>query len=176
MRRIAKIMNFGVIYGLSPHGISQQTGLSAKEGKMFIEAYFGQYPGISEYIDSVKSQVKNSGYVETLIGRRRYVPEAKSSNFHVRGAGERMAINMPIQGTAAEAIKIAMLRIQQRIDSLHMKTMMIVQVHDELIFEVPTNEIAQLQKLVLEIMPNVLDLQIPLDVEIKIGTSWGDME
>ena len=87
-----------------------------------------------------------------------------------------MAINMPIQGTAAEAIKIAMLRIQQRIDSLHMKTMMIVQVHDELIFEVPTNEIAQLQKLVLEIMPNVLDLQIPLDVEIKIGTSWGDME
>lgn len=176
MRRIAKIMNFGVIYGLSPFGINQQTGLSPEDGKSFINSYFGNYPLIRLYIDSAKTQVRKNGYVQTILGRRRYIPEITSSNFHVRASGERMAINMPIQGTAAEAIKIAMLRIQQRIDSLHMKTMMIVQVHDELIFEVPTNEIAQLQKLVLEIMPNVLDLQIPLDVEIKTGTSWGDME
>lgn len=176
MRRIAKIMNFGVIYGLSPHGISQQTGLSAKEGKMFIEAYFGQYPGISEYIDSVKSQVKNSGYVETLIGRRRYVPEAKSSNFHVRGAGERMAINMPIQGTAADILKIAMVRIQERMDAESLRSMMIIQVHDELIFEVPRDELDVMKSILLEMMPSAMNLVVPLDIEIKTGDTWGDME
>ena len=176
MRRIAKIMNFGVIYGLSPFGISQQTGLSPEEGKSFIDAYFGKYPGIRDYIDSVKAQVVKDGYVETLLGRRRYIPEATSSNFHVRGAGERMAINMPIQGTAADIIKIAMVRIQERLDALRLRSLMTIQVHDELIFEAPRDELEVLKEVVLELMPSAMELAVPLDVEIKTGYTWGDME
>ena len=176
MRRIAKIMNFGVVYGLSPFGISRQTGLSPDEGKAFIDTYFGKYPGIREYIESAKAQVRMEGYVKTVLGRRRYIPEIRSSNFNVRSAGERMAINMPIQGTAADAIKIAMVRMQRRLDELKLRTMMIVQVHDELIFETPTDELEDVQGLVLEVMPTVLDLAVPLDVELKTGASWGEME
>jgi DNA polymerase-1 len=176
MRRVAKIMNFGVVYGLSAFGISQQTGLSPDEGKAFIDAYFGKYPGIQDYIHSAKAQVRMEGYVQTVLGRRRYIPEVYSSNFHVRSSGERMAINMPIQGTAADAIKIAMVRLQRRLDELQLRTMMIVQVHDELIFEVPADELEEVQGLVLDVMPTALDLAVPLDVELKTGASWGDME
>ena len=176
MRRVAKIMNFGVVYGLSAFGISQQTGLSADEGKAFIDAYFGKYPGIQDYIHSAKAQVRMEGYVQTVLGRRRYIPEVGSSNFHVRSSGERMAINMPIQGTAADAIKIAMVRLQRRLDELQLRTMMIVQVHDELIFEVPADELEEVQGLVLDVMPTALDLAVPLDVELKTGANWGDME
>ena len=176
MRRVAKIMNFGVIYGLSPFGISQQTGFSPDEGKQFIEAYFGQYPGIKEYTDSVKEQVSKVGYVETLNGRRRYIPEVMSSNFHIRAAGERMAINMPIQGTAADILKIAMVRIQDRMDALKLRAMMTIQVHDELIFELPGDELEEMQALVLEMMPSAMELTVPLEVELKSGHTWGDME
>ena len=176
MRRIAKIMNFGVIYGLSPFGISRQTGLTADEGRQFIETYFGQYPGIRQYIDQTKAQVGESGYVETLMGRRRYIPEVRSSNYNVRAAGERMAINMPIQGTAADILKIAMVRIQERMDTLKLRSMMIVQVHDELIFETPQDELEDLKKLVLDVMPSAMDLVVPLDVELKTGATWGEME
>ena len=176
MRRIAKIMNFGVIYGLSPFGISQQTGLSAEQGREFIDSYFGSYPGIKEYIDETKATVKKTGYVETLLGRRRYIPEIQSRSFHVRAAGERMAINMPIQGTAADIIKIAMVRLQARLDDLNMRTMMIIQVHDELIFEAPRDEMDQLESIVLETMPSAMELAAPLDVETKKGRTWGDME
>ena len=176
LRRVAKIMNFGVIYGLSPFGISQQTGLSPDEGKQFIETYFGKYPGIREYIDSTKAQVRKTGYVETLMGRRRYIPEVESRSFHVRSAGERMAINMPIQGTAADILKIAMVRLQERLDSLKMRTMMIIQVHDELIFEAPQEELDDLKAIVLDVMPSAMDLVVPLDVETKTGYTWGDME
>ena len=176
MRRIAKIMNFGVIYGLSPFGISRQTGLSADEGRQFIETYFGQYPGIRQYIDRTKAQVGGSGYVETLMGRRRYIPEVRSSNYNIRAAGERMAINMPIQGTAADILKIAMVRIQERMDALKLRSMMIVQVHDELIFETPQDELEDLRRLVLDVMPSAMDLTVPLDVELKTGATWGAME
>ena len=176
MRRVAKIMNFGVIYGLSPFGISQQTGFSAEEGKTFIDTYFAKYPGIKEYIDSTKAKVRMDGYVETLMGRRRYIPEVASRSFHVRGAGERMAINMPIQGTAADITKLAMIRIQDRIDDLALRTMMIVQVHDELIFEVPLEEQEQVQAIVMELMPSAMTLAVPLEVELKSGANWGDME
>ena len=176
MRRIAKIMNFGVVYGLSPFGISQQTGLSRDDGRAFIDTYFGTYPGIHEYIESVKAQVRSSGYVETLMGRRRYIPEARSSNFNVRAAGDRMAINMPIQGTAADILKIAMVRIQERLDALGVRSLMIVQVHDELIFEVPRDELDRMKQVVLELMPAALELAVPLDVELKSGYTWGDME
>ncbi len=176
MRRVAKIMNFGVVYGLSAFGISRQTGLSAEEGKTFIKTYFGKYPGIKDYVDSTKQKVRELGYVETLMGRRRYIPELQSSSFHVRGAGERMAINMPIQGAAADAIKIAMVRIQKRLDEAELRTLMIVQVHDELIFEAPQEELDDVKAVVLDVMPSALDIDVPLDVGLKTGPNWGDME
>ena len=176
MRRIAKIMNFGVIYGLSAFGIRQQTGFSPEEGAAFIETYFGTYPGIKTYIDSVKADVKERGYVETLLGRRRYIPEIRSSNFHVRSAGERMAVNMPIQGTAADIIKIAMIRIHEHLETSGMRSKMIVQVHDELIFEVPTDEMEQMSEVASTLMPGAMELVVPLKVDLKKGLTWGDME
>ena len=176
MRRIAKIMNFGVLYGLGAFGISQQTDLAPDEGARFIETYFGKYPGIRSYIDSVKAQVREAGYLETLLGRRRYIPEIHSSNHNVRAAGERMAINMPIQGTAADIIKISMVRIQERLDALKLRSLMIIQVHDELIFEVPKDELEQVKSVVMELMPSAMTLAVPLEVELKTGYTWGDME
>ena len=176
MRRIAKIMNFGVLYGLSSYGISQQTGLRSEEGAAFIQTYFGKYPGIRDYIESTKLKVKQDGYVETLLGRRRYIPEISSGNRMVRAAGERMAINMPIQGTAADVIKIAMIRIQERLDALKMHSMMIIQVHDELIFDVPKVELEQMKSIVMELMPSAMTMVVPLEVEFKTGATWGDME
>ena len=176
MRRIAKIMNFGVVYGLSPYGISQQTGLAPDEGAAFIETYFGKYPGIRSYIESIKAQVREDGYVQTIQGRRRYIHEIQSSNHNVRAAGERMAINMPIQGTAADIIKIAMVRIQERLDQMALRSMMILQVHDELIFEVPLPELEQMKAIVMELMPSAMVLAAPFEVELKTGDRWGDME
>ncbi|MCH9038353.1 MAG: DNA polymerase I [Chloroflexi bacterium] len=176
MRRIAKIMNFGVLYGLSAFGIRQQTGLTAEEGQRFIETYFGSYPGIRTYIDETKAKVKADGYVETLMGRRRYIPEVRSSNHNIRAAGERMAINMPIQGTAADIIKIAMIAIQDRLEEKALRAKMIIQVHDELIFEVPREELQQVREMVTELMPASMQLAVPLDVELKTGDSWGHME
>ena len=169
-------MNFGVLYGLSPFGISQQTDLSSEEGKTFIDTYFGMYPKIQEYLDSIKLQVKQSGYVQTLMGRRRYIPEINSTNFNIRSAGERMAINMPIQGTASEIMKIAMIKIQDKIDSMNMKSKMIIQVHDELIFETPNKEISNLKEIVSELMPTAMDLVVPLEIKIKSGPTWDDMQ
>ena len=142
----------------------------------FIETYFGKYPGIRDYIESVKQNVRDQGYVETLLGRRRYIPEIRSSSFHTRAAGERMAINMPIQGTAADIIKLAMIRIQERLDEQEMRSMMILQVHDELIFESPQEELEQMTAIVKELMPAAMSLAVPLDVETKTGYNWGDME
>ena len=141
MRRVAKIMNFGVLYGLSPFGIRQQTGFSAEEGRVFIDTYFSKYPGIRGYIEGIKEQVKKQGYVDTLMGRRRRISEIDSPIYHRRAAGERMAVNMPIQGTAADIIKLAMINIQHRLDELGMRSKMILQVHDELIFETPRDEL-----------------------------------
>ena len=180
MRRVAKIMNFGVLYGLSPFGIRQQTGFSAEEGKAFIDTYFTKYPGIQGYIEGIKEQVKQDGYVETLMGRRRRINEVHSNNFHIRAAGERMAVNMPIQGTAADIIKIAMINIQQRMDANKMRSKMILQVHDELIFEVPRDELGQMQAIITELMPSAVPphvgFEVPLGVEMKVGDNWRDME
>ena len=180
MRRVAKIMNFGVLYGLSPFGIRQQTGFSAEEGKAFIDTYFTNYPGIRGYIEGIKEQVKMDGYVETLMGRRRRINEVHSSNYHTRAAGERMAVNMPIQGTAADIVKIAMINIQQRMGALGMRSKMILQVHDELIFEVPRDELGQMQAIITELMPSAVPpdvgFVVPLEVEMKVGDNWGDME
>ena len=176
MRRIAKVLNFGVIYGLSPHGISQQTGFSREQGKEFIDTYFAKYPGISEYLDTVKADARANQYVETLMGRRRYLPEINSSNFNTRGGAERMAINMPIQGTAADIMKLAMVRVQQRLDAEEMRTKMLLQVHDELVFETPRDEMEALKDLVFDEMPAAMDLDVTLKVDAKWADNWGDME
>ena len=175
MRRIAKILNFGVIYGLSAHGISRQTDLTQKEGKRFIDIYFDKYPGIQKYLDGVKESCRESGYVETLLGRRRYLPDVNARNFRIRSQAERAAINMPIQGTAADLIKVAMIRIQKRLQESDMKSLMILQVHDELIFEVPDEEIPQLESILSELMPSSIELDVPVTIEIKKGKDWGTL-
>ena len=175
-RRVAKVLNFGVIYGLSAHGISQQTGFSREEGASFIETYFAKYPGISEYLERVKVQVRAEQYVETLLGRRRYLPDINSPNFNVRGGAERMAINMPIQGTAADIMKLAMIRVQNRLYDEGLQTKMLLQVHDELVFETPKEEMAAINALVCAEMPAAMDLDVTLKVDTKWGSTWGDME
>ena len=176
MRRIAKVLNFGVIYGLSPHGISQQTGFTREQGREFIDTYFAKYPGISEYLETVKSQARADQYVETVLGRRRYLPEINSPNFNTRGGAERMAINMPIQGTAADIMKLAMVRVQRRLDAEEMQTKMLLQVHDELVFETPREELDALRDLVFDEMPAAMSLDVTLKVDAKWADNWGDME
>ena len=175
MRRLAKVMNFGIIYGLSAFGIAQQTELSPDEGTAFIQSYFEKYPGIKQYLDETREQVRDRGYVETLVGRRRYIPEVSSANFQVRQAGERMAVNMPVQGAAADIIKIAMVRLDETMRRLGLQSRMLLQVHDELIFEVPQEELEEMQGLVLDIMPKAMELAAPLKVDLKKGDTWGDM-
>ena len=176
MRRIAKVLNFGVIYGLSPHGISQQTGFSREQGREFIDTYFAKYPGISEYLETVKAQARADQYVETALGRRRYLADINSPNFNTRGAAERMAINMPIQGTAADIMKLAMVRVQRRLDAEEMQTKMLLQVHDELVFETPREELDALRDLVFDEMPAAMSLDVTLKVDAKWADNWGDME
>lgn len=176
MRRIAKIMNFGVIYGLSAHGMTRQTNLNYQESASFINGYFEKYPLINDYINTTKQLALDNGYVETLSGRRRYVPEINNSNFQVRNAAERMAINMPIQGTAADIIKIAMIKIQAQISHIGLNTKMLLQVHDELIFECPEGETAEMINILNTLMTNSLELLVPLKIEYKMGKEWGNME
>ena len=173
-RRIAKVLNFGVIYGLGPYGISQQTGFSREEGRHFIDTYLSRYPGINQYLESVKDQTRSTMYAETLLGRRRYFPDIQSTNHNTRAAAERMAINMPIQGTAADIMKKAMINVQARMQREQMRSKMILQVHDELVFEVPDDEMGHMTALAMDEMPAALDLDVTLKVDVKSGHSWGD--
>ena len=179
-RRIAKVLNFGVIYGLSAFGISQQTGFSTGEGQEFIDSYFDKYPGIQGYLDEIKERVKADGYVETLLGHRRYIPEVHHSNRNVRQQGERMAINMPVQGTAADIMKLAMIRVDNRLEESDLEARMLLQVHDELVFETSEDQMDDLKDIVYEEMPNALEgyaeMCVPLKVDTKAGVTWGDME
>ncbi len=175
-RRIAKILNFGVIYGLGAHGVAMQTDLTRTQGQEFIELYFGKYPGIREYVDSMKEEARRKGYAETLSGRRRKLPDISSRTRFHRAAAERMAVNMPIQGTAADIAKIAMINIDKEMVDRRLRSRMCIQVHDELIFEVAPGELDEMTGLVIELMPAALDLAVPLNVEVKSGDAWGHME
>ena len=175
-RRIAKILNFGVLYGLGPHGVSQQTDLTRQQGKEFIDLYFGKYPGIKDFQKEQINSSKYKGYSETLLGRRRYLEDINSPNARVRGFAERIAINMPIQGTAAEIIKIAMINLGKELRKNLMKSKMLIQVHDELIFEVAPGELMELSMMINEIMPSAIKLDVPVLVDIKTGDSWGKLE
>jgi DNA polymerase-1 len=176
MRRLAKTVNFGVIYGMSEYGLEQATELSREQAAQFIKAYFEKYSGVKEYLARTKKEAAEKGYVQTLLGRRRYIPEINASNAQVRMAAERMAINMPVQGTSADIIKVAMIQLQHEMDKQGLEAKMILQVHDELLFELPQTEMEKLKELVLQIMPNAIKLSVPVKVDIKTGRSWGAME
>lgn len=175
MRRAAKTINFGVIYGMSGYGLQQATDLTREEAELFISTYFTRYPGVKNYIENTKRQAAALGYVQTVLGRRRYIPEINSTNRQTRESAERMAINMPVQGTSADIIKIAMVNLHREMAKRRLKTIMTLQVHDELVFEVPPAEIDVMRLLVKEIMPDAMKLSVPLKIDVKTGLNWGEM-
>ncbi|MEE9202078.1 MAG: DNA polymerase I [Dehalococcoidia bacterium] len=176
MRRVAKTVNFGVIYGMSGYGLEQATDLSRQEASAFIRAYFEKYPGVQQYMDATKDMARQRGYVETMLGRRRYIPDIQSLNRQLREATERMAINMPVQGTTADIMKRAMLDISREMQRRGLKSQMLLQVHDELIFEVPREEESEVRSIVTEVMPQAVALSVPLKADMKTGQNWGEME
>lgn len=174
MRREAKVINFGIIYGMSAYGLSQQLGVDPKIAQAYIEEYFKKYAGVQAYIETSLNEARQRGYVTTLLNRRRYLPDIHSPNGPIRQASERMAINTPLQGTAADIIKVAMIHIQNRLEELGLLTKMIMQVHDELVFEVPEEEIQKATALVQNEMETVMNLSIPLKISIHSGKNWAE--
>jgi len=175
-RRQAKIANFAVIYGVSAYGLSQQTEMTVEEAGMFITIYFKKYPKVAEYIENCIEKARKDGFVTTLLGRRRYVPEINSANRQVREFAERIALNTPIQGTAADLIKVVMIKIAEEMREKKTKSRMILQVHDELVFEVHKSELDYMKKMVKERMENSLELRVPIKVEVRVGKNWLEME
>lgn len=167
-RRYAKIINFGLIYGMSAHGVSRQLGLEFKEAQAYIDRYFERYPGVATYMQQTREQAKTKGFVETVFGRRLWLPDMLHASYHVRQEAERAAINAPMQGTAADLIKLAMLHVQEQLETLGLQSRLIMQVHDELILEVPHEEQAQLEAALPHWMQNVATLAVPLIAEVKI--------
>ncbi|EDO0568150.1 DNA polymerase I, partial [Listeria monocytogenes] len=174
MRRQAKAVNFGIVYGISDYGLSQNLGITRKEAKDFIDRYFVSYPAVKEYMQDIVRFAKEKGYVETILHRRRYIPEIVSRNFNVRGFAERTAMNTPIQGSAADIIKKAMILMSERLVSEKLKAKLLLQVHDELIFEAPEAEIAKLEEIVPDVMENAVELSVPLKVDSAFGDTWYD--
>ncbi len=175
-RRRAKAVNFGIVYGLSPFGLSQQLGIEPGEAKKFIDSYFETYSGVRGFIDATLDQARRDQYVKTLFGRIRPIPDINSKNSNLRGFAERTAVNTPLQGTAADLIKIAMIRIDDEILKRGMKSRMTLQVHDELVFEVADDELDTVKTLVREYMEGVFELAVPLRVDLGVGMNWRDME
>lgn len=171
-RRKAKSANFGIIYGISSFGLSQNTGIKVSEAKEIIDSYFESFPGVKEYMDKSIRVARDCGYTETLCHRRRYLPDLQSANSLVRSAAERNAINAPIQGTAADIIKLAMIHVHQKMKEAGLKSAMIMQVHDELVFDVAAGEVEQLSQIVKREMENAISLSIPLTAEVGIGANW----
>ena len=173
MRRRAKTANFGIIYGISAFGLSERLSIPRREAKELIEGYFASYPGVARYMTEVVEEAKKRGYVTTLLGRRRLLPDINSANAVVRGYAERNAINAPLQGSAADLIKLAMIRLEQAIRERGLGSRMILQVHDELNFNVPLSELDEMTTLVREVMESVYpDLRVPLEVSIGHGANW----
>ena len=171
-RRIAKTANFGIMYGISAFGLSQRLGIGRAEAKKIIEDYFEKFPAISSFIEDTLAAARENGYVETLFGRRRYLPDINSRNATVRSLAERTAINAPIQGTSADIIKLAMINVDRRIRQEGLKSRMVLQIHDELLFDAIPEELETLEKIVVEEMENVIKLSIPLTVECNHGNNW----
>ncbi|MDP8904721.1 MAG: DNA polymerase I, partial [Chloroflexota bacterium] len=174
-RSMAKMVNFGLAYGMSDWGLASRAGIAREQAREFIDSYFAAYSGIAYYMIHVKELAKQQGYVETLFGRRRWIPELEARNSALRGAGERMAINMPIQGTAADIMKLAMIRLHERLRGLGSGARMLLSVHDEVLLEVPRAELTDLAPQVREVMEDALELDVPLDVDLKTGDDWESM-
>jgi DNA polymerase-1 len=175
-RRQAKVVNFGIVYGLSAFGLSQQLGIEPSEAKQFIANYFEKYSGVRKFIDKTLEEARREMKVKTLFGRVRPIPDINSKNINQRGFAERTAVNTPLQGTAADLIKIAMIRIDAALQDLRLNSRMTLQVHDELVFEVPEKEVDTMQSLVREQMEKVHALAVPLQVDMGVGTNWRDLD
>ena len=171
-RRIAKTANFGIMYGISAFGLAQRLRIPRSEAKKIIDDYFASFPAIRSFIDRTVAAARENGYVETLFGRRRFIPDINSKNLTLRSLAERNAVNAPIQGTSADIIKIAMIRIDRRLRESGMAARMVLQIHDELLFEAPQTEAEALKEMVVSEMEGVIKLSVPLTVECKDGKNW----
>jgi DNA polymerase-1 len=176
MRRNAKTVNFGVIYGMSDYGLEQATNLSREEAAQFIALYFEKYPKVKQYLEATKQRARKLGCVQTILGRRRFLPEINSANRMVREAAERMAINAPVQGSSADIIKVAMINLHREMEKRRLKSKMLLQIHDELLFEVPESEAEGMRSLVGDLMPHAVELSVPVKIDIKLGRNWAEMK
>jgi DNA polymerase-1 len=175
-RRRAKAVNFGIVYGISPFGLAAQLDIEQKEAKQFIEAYFAKYKGVRAWLNSVLDQARKDSKVSTLFGRTRPIPDINSKNANMRGFAERTATNTPLQGTAADLIKLAMIRLDEELRTRKLKSRMTLQVHDELVFEVPLDEVDTMRELVRDKMENVYELKVPIVADVGVGKNWRDMD
>lgn len=171
-RSNAKAVNFGIVYGISDFGLGEQLGISRKKAKQYIDEYLVEYKGIKNFMDDVTEKAKEIGYVETLFNRRRYIPELKSNNYMVRQFGSRAAMNTPIQGTAADIMKIAMINVYNKLKSLQLKSKIVLQVHDEMMIEVPIEEIEEVKKIIKTEMENAISLKVPLIADVSEAENW----
>lgn len=174
MRRQAKAVNFGIVYGISDYGLSQNLDITRRDAAQFIEQYFAVFQGVRKYMDEIVKDARRDGYVTTLLQRRRYLPEITASNFNLRSFAERTAMNTPIQGTAADIIKLAMVQMADRLKQDGLKSRMLLQVHDELVFEVPEEELETMRRVVPEVMAGALKLDVPLSADVDFGLTWYD--
>ena len=176
MRGMAKTVNFGILYGMSPYGLSQSLKIDVNKAKEFIDSYFERYPGVKVYLEGLIEEARQNGYVTTLLGRRRYIPEINSQDMRMRQFAERTAINTPIQGSAADIIKVAMISIHERLSKKKLATKMIMQVHDELVFDVPKDELKEVYKIVKDGMENIIKLKVPVEAHVEVGRNWLEQE
>ncbi|MDD4518825.1 MAG: DNA polymerase, partial [Limnochordia bacterium] len=174
MRNQAKAINFGIIYGISSFGLSRNTGLDRRDAQEFIDRYFAKYPGVKDYLDKTVQEAKRKGYVRTIFGRLRFLEGINSRNYTTRSFAERMAMNTPIQGSAADIIKLAMVRLHGALKSSSLQGDMLLQVHDELVFDVAKSDLHELAVLVTKVMEHVYPLAVPLKVELNVGPNWAD--
>ena len=172
MRRSAKAVIFGIVYGISSWGLGENLSISPKEAKEYIDKYLDLYPGVKKYMDNIVEETKEKGYTKTLFNRKRTIDEINNPNYMIRMQGERMALNSPVQGTSADIMKMAMIKMDEELVKNNMKTKMIIQVHDEMVFDVPKEELEKLQKLVKNVMENVCKLKVNLKAEVDQGKNW----
>jgi DNA polymerase-1 len=175
-RNRAKAVNFGIVYGISPFGLAQQLGIDQREARLYIETYFARYKGVREFIDRLLAETRSRQSVRTVFGRVRPIPDIQSRNANLRGFAERTAVNTPLQGTAADLIKLAMIRIDRRLAEEKLATQMTLQVHDELVFDVPEREVEQVRALVCDEMEHVIELKVPLVADCGVGANWRDLK
>ena len=171
---MAKVLNFGVIYGMSLHGFAEAAGVDLARAKEFIKKYFTEFDGAAKYIEKTKKDASRDGFVQTLFGRKRFIPEINSSAWNLKQAAERMAINMPVQGTAADLLKMAMVAINLKLKAYNLK--LLLQVHDELIFEIPEKDVQKIAEEIKKIMENIYQLSVPLKVDVEAGDNWGELK